>query len=376
MRELASVLVALASAALGTAPTGEAPSPTTSTSQPRGCSLPATGQTPVPIPVGKDAGRLLDGQKPPAAGSFLRPVADVPLPGRPVRFDYQSQDPGTGRLFVSHMHDAHVVVFDTRASRVVGQVAETPGVTGVWVVPELRKVYASVTGRHYVAVIDADSLHVRATLGPIEFPDGIAYAASARRIFVSDESGGGELVIDAIADRVVGKVGLGGEAGNTKYDEGSGCILVAVQTLNEIVAIDPLSLAIVSRFQLAQASHPHGMYVDGRDRLLFVANQGNATVQVVDLRSLQVTDIVKVGDDPDVLAFDPQANHLYVATEGGGLWVYHLRGKRLVVDGTLDIPHAHTVSVDPSTHRVYLPLESLGGRPVLRVLQGPSAPQP
>ena len=29
---------------------------------------------------------------------------------------------------------------------------------------------------------------------------------------------------------------------------------------------------------------------------------------------------------------------------------------------------AHTVAVDPTTHRVYFPLANVGGRPVLRVM--------
>jgi hypothetical protein len=31
-------------------------------------------------------------------------------------------------------------------------------------------------------------------------------------------------------------------------------------------------------------------------------------------------------------------------------------------------PNAHTVAVDPVTHRVYFPLENVGGHPVLRVM--------
>ena len=84
------------------------------------------------------------------------------------------------------------------------------------------------------------------------------------------------------------------------------------------------------------------MYLDGPNRLLFVANQGNATMSVVDLRVMEVTDIQPVGDDPDVLAFDPALHRLYVATEGGGLWVYQSVGRRLVVEGVLNLPHAHT----------------------------------
>ena len=298
----------------------------------------------------------------------LRPVVDIPLPGRPVRFDYQSQDPQSGRLYISHMNDAHVEVFDTRSRKVVGRVAGTPRVTGVLVVPELKKLYASVAGRRYVAVVDVDRLTVRATAGPIGFPDGIAYDPRTSRIFVSDESGGGELVIDGPTDRVVARIPIGGEAGNTKHDPGSGCILVAVQTLNQIVAIDPVSAMVVGRYAPAGADHPHGMYVDAPNRLLFIANQGNATLQVVDLRTMQVTATVKVGEDPDVLAFDPQWHRLYVGTEGGGLWVYRVQDRRLVTEGVLELPHGHTVSVDSSTHLVYLPLENVKGRPVLRLM--------
>src|SRR5439155_2432167 len=123
----------------------------------------------------------------------------------------------------------------------------------------------------------------------------------AERGFVSDESGGGELVIDGMTDTVVARIPIGGEAGNTKYDPGSGCILVAVQTLNQIVAIDPMSAKVVGRYALEGADHPHGMYVNAPDRLLFIANQGNATLELVDLRAMQVTAAVRVGEGPDLL---------------------------------------------------------------------------
>ena len=32
---------------------------------------------------------------------------------------------------------------------------------------------------------------------------------------------------------------------------------------------------------------------------------------------------------------------------------------------------AHVVAVDPATHRVYFPLQNLGGRPVMRVMEAP-----
>ncbi len=301
--------------------------------------------------------------------SLLRTVTDIPLPGGTVRFDYQSLDDTLGRLYISHMSAGQLVVFDTKAQRVVAVVDSLPGLTGVRAVPELGRVYGSVTGLHQVAIIDAHSLRVIARVGRIGFPDGIAYAPNARKVFVSDESGGGELVIDAGTDRATEKIPLGGEAGNTIYDPGSGCVLVAVQTKNEVVAIDPKAERIVGRYAFAGADHPHGMSVDAPRRLLFVANQGNATLSIVDLRTMRVAVRQHIGDDPDVLAFDPGWRRLYVASESGVVTVFDERGDSLGRVGSVTMPNAHTVAVSPSTHMVYFPLQNVNGRPVLRVMQ-------
>lgn len=303
-----------------------------------------------------------------SAGPVLRRIADVPLPGPAVRFDYQSLDTAANRLYISHMNAGELVAFDVASRKVAGVVTELPRTTGNWCVPSLGKVYASVTARHQVAVIDAATLRVVRRVGNIGFPDGIAFAPGVKKIYVSDESGGGELVIDGVADSVVTTIELGGEAGNTIYDPGSGHVLVAVQTLGEFVEIDPHTDRVVARHPLAGAAHPHGMSLDTGRRLLFVANEGNATVQTVDLRSMNVVDQQAVGEDPDVLAFDPAWRRLYVAAESGVVSVFTETKGRLVLDGRIEIPHAHTVSVDPRTHLVYFPLQDVAGHPLLRIM--------
>jgi DNA-binding beta-propeller fold protein YncE len=107
----------------------------------------------------------------------------------------------------------------------VGDV-KTP--TGVLAVPELGRIFAAGAGSGDVAVIDAERYAVIAHIGQIGFPDGLDYVPSVKQVFVSDESGGGELVIDATSNDVVATIAIGGEAGNTHYDPGSGCVLVAV----------------------------------------------------------------------------------------------------------------------------------------------------
>lgn len=298
----------------------------------------------------------------------LRVVRDVPLPGPANRFDYQSIDPARGRLYISHMNAGRVVVFDLDSSRGVAEVSGTPRVTGILAVPAHRAVYASAAGNHEVLVIDEQSLEIVGRVADIRFPDGIAYAPAEHKVFVSDESGGADVVIDARTNKKVATIPLGGEAGNTHYDSVSHCVLVAVQTRNQLVAIDPATDKIVGRYDLPGSDHPHGFTIDQPGRLAFVSCEGNGKLLVVDLRAMKVMSTHTVGDDPDVLAWDPGWRRLYVASESGVLDSFVVDGATLHPAGELRAPHAHTVSVDPRTHHVYLPLENVGGHPVLRIL--------
>jgi DNA-binding beta-propeller fold protein YncE len=82
-----------------------------------------------------------------------------------------------------------------------------------------------------------ETLKIIAKTGPVKYPDGIAYAPGAKRVFVSDEHGNADAVIDTTTNSLVATIPLDGGAGNTVYDPGSGHILVAVHEKNELVAI-------------------------------------------------------------------------------------------------------------------------------------------
>src|SRR5437773_10585588 len=297
--------------------------------------LAATPQvsTPACTLAGPSVEARWSGAIPPAstAEAPLRVVADVPLPGSASRFDYQSLAPASGRLFISHMGAGQLVVFDVRGGRVISNLDGFPTVTGVLAVPAEHRAYASATGDHAVVVVNDSTLQIVARVAGPRFPDGIAYAPDARRVFVSDESGRRDFVIDAATDSVMARIELDGEAGNTQYDPGSRCVIVAVQTANQLAVIDPATATIVRRITLDQAvRYPHGIYIDAPHRLAFIAGQKSGTLGVLDLRTLQLRQVLPVGSDPDVLAFDPSIGRLYVAAESGVVAVLEERNGRLV----------------------------------------------
>jgi DNA-binding beta-propeller fold protein YncE len=302
------------------------------------------------------------------ASAPLTKVADIPLPGPAVRFDYQSLDSTHGRLYIAHMDADQLVVFDMKKRQVVANLDGFPNVHGVWAVPELGRVYASATGEHKVATVDMETLKTIAKVGPIKYPDGIAYAPGPKRVFVSDEHGDADVVIDAASNSLIATIPLGGGAGNTVFDPGTGHIIVAVHEKNELAIVDPTTAKVVARYPVVGVESPHGIALDANSRLAFVAGEDNNKLAVVDLTNMQVLDTHRVGKDPDVLAFDTGLKRLYVSAESGNVTIFREDGKTLIPLGSLSMPHAHTVSVDSDTHLVYFPLQNVDGHPLLRIM--------
>jgi DNA-binding beta-propeller fold protein YncE len=292
-----------------------------------------------------------------AAGLPLTVVARVPLSGPANRFDYTNFDPTTGWLWISHMDGDQLLAFDTKSRKIVRTIA-APGVHGVLAVPALGRVYASATNAQQVLTIDAHTGRIlnRAPAG--QYPDGLAYDPVERHVFISDESGGVETVINAAGNRIA-TIPLGGSAGNVQYDAGSGMVMADVQTRDDIAVIDPRTNKIVRRVHVPGCVNDHSLYIDSLHRLAFVTCDGNATLLTLDLRSMTFTGTFGVGDSPDVLAFDSSLRRLYVSAESGTVAVFAETGhsaRRLGLSFLAD--EAHTVAVDSRSHLVYFPLQS------------------
>lgn len=304
-----------------------------------------------------------------AAALPLHTVARVPLPGPPVRFDYTSIDPTTNRLYIAHMDASQLLVFDLTKRRVIRSIS-APGVHGVIAVPQLNRVYASATNAHEVYTIDARSGRVlnRAPAG--QYPDGLAYDSVQQHVFISDESGGVETVIDKAGSRIA-TIDLGGEAGNVQYDAASRRILADVQTKNDIAVIDPGTNKIIRRIPVPGCNSDHGLLIDSARRIAFVACDGNARLLTLDLRTMTFTGNSSVGSSPDVLSLDSSLHRLYVSAESGVVAVFAetAHGARKLGQAML-ATEAHTVAADPRTHLVYFPLQAgSAGTPQLLIMR-------
>lgn len=300
----------------------------------------------------------------------LKHVTDIPLPGGTTRLDYESYDPDRKLLFIAHLGDSEVIVFDMRESRVVGRIPNVSSVHGVLVIPELSRVYASATGTNEIVAVDEATLAIVSRIPGGIYPDGMAYAPDVHKLYVSNENGETETVIDVRTNTRVATIPLGGEVGNTQYDPISRHIFVNIQTRRQLIEIDPATDQIVARVDLPGARGNHGLLIDPRDRLAFIACEGNDKLLVLDMHTMRVTQEFDTGGAPDVLAFDPVLSTLYVAGEAGIVSMFHVKGAVVTKIGSGRVgPRAHVVAVDTATHRSYFPLKDVDGRPVLRIME-------
>jgi DNA-binding beta-propeller fold protein YncE len=297
----------------------------------------------------------------------LRQVSETVLSGGPVRFDYTALDVARGRLFIAHMGASELIDVDVHAHAVVRTLPGLSDVHGVIVVPDKHRVYATATGSNQLVAIDEDSGQIVFRAPTDTYPDGLAYDPIRRTVWTTNESAGTETVIDAETGAVRATVPLGGEVGNVVFDTFLDQMVVAVQGRNDLAVIDPVTFVVTERIPTPGCDRPHGQALDGTDRVMFVGCEANATMVTVDLGNRNVIDHHEVGQTPDVLAYDPGANRVYVAAESGWVSIFDderghltLRGSAHLADG------AHSLALDPATHHSYIPIpKGRNGSPVL-----------
>ena len=297
-------------------------------------------------------------------------VRDLPLPGEAARFDYQWVDTEHRRLYIAHLGADSLVVFDLDGQKIVGEVKGLPSVHGVVADPEKHRLFATVTGEKKLAIIDDRSLEVLARIPAGEYPNGLAYDPRSEKVYVSNNSGVGIGVVDVAHKKALSPIEIGGGAGNSQYDAGSGHIFVAVHKLAELVEIDPATDKVVAHHPLAGVRGCHGLLMDSPRRTAFAVCDGKTLVAYAIDEKRQL-DRAPVPASPDVLALDPGLGRIYVSSGSGLVAVFEMTdARKLRALGEQRVgPNAHTVAVDPRTHLVYFPLENVGGRPLLRLMQ-------
>jgi DNA-binding beta-propeller fold protein YncE len=301
----------------------------------------------------------------------LKWIADVDLPGGATRFDYQEIEPARGHLVVAHMNDNSVLILNLADGSVAKRLPSIATPRGV----------ASGDGRIFITsmsaqlvIVDEQTLTEVARVATGNAPDGVGYDPVDHVVGVSDQQDGAISLIAGAGSGARTPVPLGKETGNVVFDPTRGVFWAAVVNASrpdQLVQIDPRSQKVIGRIDLPGCDGAHGLRLHTDGRSAFVACEDNNLLVRVNLGASHEVTTAPTGAGPDVLSLDPQKGWLYVAAESGDLVVFDVgRAGIVAIDREHAGDNAHSVAVDPATHRVFFPLMSgPKGRPVMRIMQ-------
>jgi len=283
----------------------------------------------------------------------LTKLTSITLLGTPGGGDYMRVH--DGMLYVANTAQGTMSVIDCNKDRLV---ATIPGLTkchGFAAAPGADKGYVTVGGDNTVAVISLGTHQVQKTIDVGVGPDAIAYAASTKRIFVGDHRGKAIPVNDPSTDKVAATVPVGGTVESIREDPTSGYVFANLEDTSEILALDAKNGKIVRRSPVAPGEGPTGLAVDTKNGTLFVGC-GNSKLIVMNETDGKIKQTLPIGEDVDYAEFDPATGIIYTANGSGSVSVLKEDedGKVTKVEDVTTVKGAHTLALDPSSHKVYV----------------------
>lgn len=295
------------------------------------------------------------------AATELKVMTRYPVPGPAGGWDYITVDSDNRRIYVSHANQ--VEVLDADSGKPVGSIADTPGVHGIAIATGTNRGFTSNGRESKVSIFDTQTLKLIEKVDVGKGPDGIYYDAGSKRIFTCNHGSDDVTAIDAASGKVVGTVKVEG-AGEQMVTGKDGTIYVNLEDKSEVVAFNPMTLAVKQRFPIGVGKEPTGLAMDQANNRLFIGC-GNELLVVMNAANGKVITTFPIGKGVDAAEFDADRKLVYASTGDGLLTVIH----QLSADKYEDIgpvktqQTARTMALDTKTHQVLLPAAEMENTP-------------
>ena len=276
-------------------------------------------------------------------------------------WDYLTADAGARRVYISR--GTHVMVLDADSGKSVGDIADTPGVHGIALAPELGRGFTSNGREGTVSIFDIKTLATSSKVKVGDNPDAILYDPATKRVFTFNGRSQDSTVIDAASGKVLGTIKLDGKPEFAASDA-KGEIFVNIEDKSELTAIDPNKMEVKAKWPLAPCEEPSGLSIDRKNRRLFVGC-GNKMMAIVDADSGKVLATPAIGDGVDATTFDPETGLAFASCGADGVLtvVKEEAPGKFTAENVPTQKGARTLALDAKTHNVFVVTAQFGPRP-------------
>jgi YVTN family beta-propeller protein len=272
-------------------------------------------------------------------------------------WDYASVDVANNRVLVAR--GTYVMSVDLATKNVNPNFAPADGAHAVMAVNHGAQVLITNGRSNSVAIVDAKTGVLAATIPTGKNPDAATFDAKSGLVLVMDHTGGEITLVDPIAMKAVGQIAIGGALEAAAVD-GAGRAFVNVEDKGEIVAVDINARKVLAHYKLNGCEGPTGIAYIPADKALIATCDGVA--QVVRGADGKLIAAVKIGDGADGVVFDPKQKLAFVSSgQSGDMAVISLAGgKAALVDTIKTQVSARTIALDERDGRVFMPAAKPG----------------
>ena len=267
-------------------------------------------------------------------------------------FDYVTLDETARRLYVSHA--TQVDVLDADTGKLIGAIADTPGVHGVAIASAFKHGFTSNGREGKVSMFDPATLQLIKKIDVGKGPDGIYYDPGTKRVFTNNHGTHDISAIDAASGELVGTVKTDSDGEQAVI--GDGVIYVNSEDTGEVISFDPKTLEVKNRFPIGIAKTPTGLAYDAKTKRLFIGCRNEPKMVVMDAVNGKVITSLPIGAGVDFAGFDPEARLIFFSCGDGTLSIYYEKSANEYEDaGSVKTqPSAKTMAFDPKTKKVFL----------------------
>jgi YVTN family beta-propeller protein len=286
-------------------------------------------------------------------------------------WDYPSVDPTAHLLYLSRA--THVAIVDIASGKVVGDIADTPGVHGIALATDLGHGYISAGITNRVKVFDLRTREVIDNIAVGVKPDAILYDPYTHRVVAFNGGSDSASVIDTATNTLKETIALGGQP-EFAVSDAAGHLYVNLEDKNQLAVIDMAALKVTAHWALPGCDGPSGLALDAAHQRSFSVCS-NAAMTILDTHSGRAIATLPIGHGVDGAQFDPDSQNVFSSNGEGTLTVVHESDPEhfAVIQTLATAKGARTIALDPVTHRLYLPTASFG--PVAQA-SGGARPRP
>ena len=269
-------------------------------------------------------------------------------------WDYASIDPAARRLYVTH--GTKVTVIDIDRNAVVGEIADTPGVHGFAIAPDLGLGFSSNGQENKASIVDLKTLATKMKVDTGANPDAIVYVPGVEEVYTLNGRGKSATVFEAKTGKVLATIPLPGKPEFAQVDVQAGRIYDNIEDTNEVVAIDVRTHKVVAKWPIAPGEEASGMAIDAAGHRLFLG-ASNKLMVVMDSTSGKVVATVPIGPGVDANSYDPVTKLVFASCGGDGTVIIAHQDspeKFTIVQKLETARGARTMALDPKRHTIYL----------------------